>query len=151
MHTIKKYEPAMNKIMRMNSVTSTIENGFVHLPDKAAWLPDFLHELAGFPRGKYDDQVDSMSQALDWFKHQCMTEGYGLLEFYKQEKEKMKLEQGTATIPPSRPCQCGGVMSQIIPGGLRCAQCGTQWAPPGAQPRKLYLNRKDVLNGVLFR
>ncbi|MGD1212633.1 MAG: phage terminase large subunit [Candidatus Acidiferrales bacterium] len=151
MHAIKKYEPAMNKIMRMNSVTSTIENGFVHLPDKAAWLPDFLHELAGFPKGKYDDQVDSMSQALDWFKHQCMTEGYGLLEFYKQEKEKMKLEQGTATIPPSRPCQCGGVMSQIIPGGLRCAQCGTQWAPPGAQPRKLYLNRKDVLNGVRFR
>jgi predicted phage terminase large subunit-like protein len=151
MHTIKKYEPAMNKIMRMNSVTSTIENGFVHLPNKAAWLPDFLHELAGFPKGKHDDQVDSMSQALDWFKHQCMTEGYGLLEFYKQEKEKMKLEQGTATIPPSRPCQCGGVMSQIIPGGLRCAQCGTQWAPPGAQPRKLYLNRKDVLNGVLFR
>jgi predicted phage terminase large subunit-like protein len=35
MHAIKSYEPAMDKIMRLHSVTSTIENGFVHLPDKA--------------------------------------------------------------------------------------------------------------------
>jgi predicted phage terminase large subunit-like protein len=151
MHLIQKYEPTMDKTMRMNSVTSTIENGFVHLPDKAAWLPDFLHELAGFPKGRYDDQVDSTSQALDWFKRHCMNEGYGLLEFYKQEKEKMKLEQGTTTIPSSRPCPCGGVMSQIVSGSLRCQQCGTQWAPPGAQPRLRYLNRRDVLNGVRFR
>jgi phage terminase large subunit-like protein len=33
MHAIKKYEPTMDKIMRMHSVTSTIENGSVHLPD----------------------------------------------------------------------------------------------------------------------
>ncbi len=36
---IRKFEPTMDKIMRMHSVTSTIENGFVQLPDKAAWLP----------------------------------------------------------------------------------------------------------------
>ena len=35
---VTRYEPTMDKIMRLNSVTSTIENGFVHLPDKAAWL-----------------------------------------------------------------------------------------------------------------
>ena len=35
MHAIKSYEPAMDKTMRMNSVTGTIEKGFVHLPDKA--------------------------------------------------------------------------------------------------------------------
>ena len=34
--------------MRMHSVTSTIENGFVHLPDKAHWLADYLHELKTF-------------------------------------------------------------------------------------------------------
>jgi predicted phage terminase large subunit-like protein len=69
MHAIQKYEPAMDKIMRMHSVTSTIENGFVHLPDQAAWLGEYLHELTSFPRGKYDDQADSTSQALDWIKH----------------------------------------------------------------------------------
>ena len=69
MHAIKKYEPTMDKIMRMHSVTSTIENGFVHLPDKAAWLAEYLHELTTFPKGKNDDQADSTSQALDWFKN----------------------------------------------------------------------------------
>ena len=40
MHAVKRYEPTMDKIMRMHSVTSTIENGFVHLPDNAAWLQE---------------------------------------------------------------------------------------------------------------
>jgi predicted phage terminase large subunit-like protein len=71
-HAIKKYEPTMDKTMRMYSVTSTIENGFVHLPDKTAWLGEYLHELTSFPKGKYDDQADSTSQALDWFKQNCM-------------------------------------------------------------------------------
>jgi predicted phage terminase large subunit-like protein len=90
MHAVKKYEPTMDKIMRMNSVTNTIENGFAHLPDKAAWLGEYLHELTSFPNGKYDDQADSTSQALDWFKQQNMTRVPGLFEYYKQEAEKMK-------------------------------------------------------------
>jgi predicted phage terminase large subunit-like protein len=72
-HAIKRYVPTMDKIMRMHSVTSTIENGFVHLPEKAPWLCEYLHELAIFPKGKYDDQADSTSQALEWFKQQYMT------------------------------------------------------------------------------
>jgi predicted phage terminase large subunit-like protein len=68
MHAIKSYEPAMDKIMRLHSVTSTIENGFVHLPDKACWLAEYIHELTVFPKGKNNDQADSTSQALDWFK-----------------------------------------------------------------------------------
>jgi predicted phage terminase large subunit-like protein len=73
MHAIKRYVPTMDKVMRMHSVTSTIENGFVHLPEQSPWLADYLHELATFPKGKHDDQVDSTSQALDWFKQQYMT------------------------------------------------------------------------------
>jgi phage terminase large subunit-like protein len=38
--------------------------GFVHLPRDAYWLADYLHELTVFPNGRYDDQVDSTSQAL---------------------------------------------------------------------------------------
>lgn len=30
----------------------------------APWKEAFLEEVAAFPNGKYDDQVDSMSQAL---------------------------------------------------------------------------------------
>jgi len=93
MHAIKRYEPTMDKVMRMHSVTSTMENGFVHLPDKAPWLGEYLHELASFPNGKYDDQADSSSQALDWFKKQCMTpSGYGIMEYYRHEAERMREE-----------------------------------------------------------
>ena len=58
----------MNKTMRLNSITNIIENGLVFLPEKAAWLAEYLHELMTFPNGKYDDQADSTSQALDWIK-----------------------------------------------------------------------------------
>ena len=34
------------------------------IPHDAPWLPEYLHELAMFPKGKFDDQVDSTSQAL---------------------------------------------------------------------------------------
>ena len=88
MHEIKKYEPTMDKTMRMHSVTSTIENGFAHLPDKAAWLGEYLHELTSFPKGKYDDQADSTSQALDWFKQESMR--FGLFDWYRKENERME-------------------------------------------------------------
>ena len=29
-----------------------------------------MHELRAFPIGKYDDQADSTSQALDWVKEE---------------------------------------------------------------------------------
>ncbi len=65
---VKAYKTTMDKVMRMHSVCSTIENGFVYIPEKAEWLPGYLHELTTFPRSKYDDQADSTSQALDWLK-----------------------------------------------------------------------------------
>jgi predicted phage terminase large subunit-like protein len=54
----QSYKPTMDKIMRLYSVSSTIENGFVHLPEQAEWLATYLHELVTFPNGKYDDQAD---------------------------------------------------------------------------------------------
>jgi predicted phage terminase large subunit-like protein len=34
-HGVTRYEPTMDKVMRMHSVTSTIENGFVYVPTEA--------------------------------------------------------------------------------------------------------------------
>jgi len=76
------YEPTMDKTMRMHSVTSTIENGFVYMPTEAGWLPVYLQELTTFPACKHDDQSDSTSQALDWVKQN--TPRYGLLEYHRQ-------------------------------------------------------------------
>jgi predicted phage terminase large subunit-like protein len=66
------YQTKMDKVMRMHSVTSTIEAGLVYLPEQANWLGDLLNELATFPRSKYDDQADSISQALDWIRQRDM-------------------------------------------------------------------------------
>jgi predicted phage terminase large subunit-like protein len=85
---VTRYEPTMDKIMRMHSVTSTIENGSVYLPAEAHWLSTYLHELMSFPKGKHDDQADSTSQALDWAKASNIE--LPLLEFYKRQELKWK-------------------------------------------------------------
>src|SRR5262249_10991449 len=81
MHGVKRYKSNLNKVMRMQSVTSTIENGCVYLPEAAHWLADYRHELSVFPNGKYDDQADSTSQALNWVKaYQTMP---AIFEYYR--------------------------------------------------------------------
>ncbi|WP_157016232.1 phage terminase large subunit [Mesorhizobium xinjiangense] len=57
-----------DKESRTHRVTAMIENGNVHLPNMAHWKDDFLNEVTAFPAAKYDDQVDSMTQALNWMK-----------------------------------------------------------------------------------
>ena len=68
MQSVKKCQSKKDKVMRMLSVTPTIENGFVYLPERASWLSPYVYELLTFPNTKYDDQADSTSQALDWIK-----------------------------------------------------------------------------------
>ena len=48
----------------MAAQAPAIEAGRVYIPTDAAWLTEYLHELAMFPKGKFDDQVGSTSQAL---------------------------------------------------------------------------------------
>jgi predicted phage terminase large subunit-like protein len=65
--TIVPYKPptGTDKIMRLHAQSDLFENGRVFLPQKAAWLADYVNELTGFPGTRYDDQVDSKAQALD--------------------------------------------------------------------------------------
>ncbi len=61
-------KPDQNKIMRAQICTGTFEAGRVWLPEDAPWLADFLLELSGFPNAKFDDQVDSVTQFINWVK-----------------------------------------------------------------------------------
>ena len=67
---IKAYLPpsGTDKIMRLHTQTHWFENGNVLLPQTASWLADYVMELTGFPGSKYDDQVDSTTQALDYMR-----------------------------------------------------------------------------------
>ena len=58
--------PEGDKVTRMSNQSAKIEGGQVILPEKARGLDDFKAEILAFPRGKFDDQVDSLSQFLTW-------------------------------------------------------------------------------------
>jgi predicted phage terminase large subunit-like protein len=58
--------PQGDKVSRMVGETPTISAGYIYLPKETSWLVEFLREMASFPKGKHDDQVDSVSQFLYW-------------------------------------------------------------------------------------
>jgi predicted phage terminase large subunit-like protein len=60
------FRPEVDKITRMHAQSAKIEAGHVHLPQRAPWLEDLRLELMQFPYGHHDDQVDSISQFLNW-------------------------------------------------------------------------------------
>jgi predicted phage terminase large subunit-like protein len=131
---VTSYEPTMDKVMRLHSVTNTIENGFVLLPIEADWLPLYLQELTTFPNGKHDDQADSTSQALDWVKQGTHT--YPVLEYMRREA----LRNGSAIDPalldddvfypegePVKCRQCGKTGTAQYGHTYHCNQCGHEW------------------------
>ena len=64
---VRPYEapPQTDKIMRFNAQTALFEGGKVFLPTQAPWLAEYVREITGFPGTKFDDQVDSTTQALE--------------------------------------------------------------------------------------
>jgi len=67
---IKSYQPRprSDKRMRLHEQATGFENGLIYLPSNAPWLSEYRLELTTFPGSKYDDQVDSTSQALDYLR-----------------------------------------------------------------------------------
>ena len=59
-------KPKGNKEVRAYAVAALIESGQVMLPAQAPWLESYQSELRMFPAVRYDDQVDSTTQALNW-------------------------------------------------------------------------------------
>jgi predicted phage terminase large subunit-like protein len=80
---IEGHKPVGDKQMRMAAQTNQIEGGYVYIPEQAAWLDEYLHELSLFPNARYDDQVDSTSQALDGIGNPQL-KGYAFLQLARQ-------------------------------------------------------------------
>jgi predicted phage terminase large subunit-like protein len=91
-NSVKRYVPKLEKVLRLNSVTNLIENGFVYLPENEPWLAEYIHELVTFPRSKYDDQADSTSQALDWVKARTIEPA--IVTFWRWQVRADLLAQG---------------------------------------------------------
>ncbi len=60
--------PENDKVTRLAGVSSMIEAGQFHLPEEASWLADFEKELLAFPSSRHFDQVDALSQLLEWVR-----------------------------------------------------------------------------------
>ena len=59
-------KPEGDKVTRMSNQSARIEAGQVFLPQDAPWLDKFKAEVLAFPNGRFDDEVDSLSQFLKW-------------------------------------------------------------------------------------
>ena len=67
---IQPYLPptGSDKLLRLYAQTAEFESGVVVLPTAAPWLDEYVRELISFPGTKYDDQVDSTTQAIEHLK-----------------------------------------------------------------------------------
>ena len=51
--------------------SALIENGTLQFPkDEKPWWADFKKELLGFPGSKYKDQVDALTQCINYAMQQ---------------------------------------------------------------------------------
>jgi predicted phage terminase large subunit-like protein len=55
-----------DKVSRAHVCVPTVEAGRIWAPADAPWLPLFLSELASFPKGSHDDQVDAFTQGVNY-------------------------------------------------------------------------------------
>jgi predicted phage terminase large subunit-like protein len=62
--------PVGDKVTRLSIVSPRFEAGEIWLPKDADWIADLLDELLRFPQARFDDQVDSITQYLNWQRGQ---------------------------------------------------------------------------------
>ena len=63
------YRPKEDKVVRAALVLPTFHAGRVFLVSREgenAWVEPYINELVSFPNGRFDDQVDSLVQAIRW-------------------------------------------------------------------------------------
>lgn len=65
--------PKESKEARASAVTPFFEAGNVYIPDpdRTPWVSAFEAELFNFPAGAHDDMIDSMSQALSYYRNKA--------------------------------------------------------------------------------
>lgn len=70
---IEPVPPADSKVARASLALPPVRDGRVWIPDDSVcgWVQGdegFVEELRRFPHGKFDDQVDAASQAINWWR-----------------------------------------------------------------------------------
>jgi predicted phage terminase large subunit-like protein len=74
--------PQGDKKSRAHAASTDCEAGNVYLPENAEWLGTFLRTAAAFPAVRFDDDIDAMSQFLNWRRGRSMS--LGVVDYFKQ-------------------------------------------------------------------
>lgn len=64
--------PDGDKLVRASRHSAKVEAGLVEIPSYSAWLPDFENEVSLFDNATHDDQVDSMTQFLEYVSNRTV-------------------------------------------------------------------------------
>lgn len=59
-------KPKNDKVSRFAKHTPKFEAGKIFIPESSWWKDEFLKEIMHFPKSCHDDQVDALSQALEY-------------------------------------------------------------------------------------
>jgi phage terminase large subunit-like protein len=54
----------LRKVAQTTALVAVMANGSFYVPQGATWLPALKEELAAFPQGRHDDQVDALAMAF---------------------------------------------------------------------------------------
>jgi predicted phage terminase large subunit-like protein len=114
-----------DKETRASAVTGYFEAGRVLFPENAPWVADLEDELAAFPGGLHDDQVDAITQALNKLRGSVGI--YGVIELGLKMLKPSKIVPFPTQPKQSDPC-CGHRFRQFSPGDLAvCGNCRAPW------------------------
>lgn len=68
---VVKFEPGQkDKQVRAAGAQPTVQAGNAYLPEEKDWVEDFLLEHEKFPKVDHDDQVDTTSMMVDFFRRE---------------------------------------------------------------------------------
>lgn len=73
-----------DKVTRAHAAAPSVEAGNVWLPENAPWVYDFVEECAGFPNLEHDDQVDALTQLINWVRGAARS--YNVFDLSEKDK-----------------------------------------------------------------
>ena len=97
-HGVTRYQPTGDKTMRLHAQTAMIENGFVHIPETAPWLAEYLHELTVFPTASMTTRP--IRPRSSWTGSRSLSRVRG---FMSMTASKRRSSSSVANRHPSRP------------------------------------------------
>jgi predicted phage terminase large subunit-like protein len=125
-----------DKETRASATTGYYESSRVLFPADAPWVADLEDELASFPGGLHDDQVDALSQALNRLRgsgddltlvNWMRDNGLGWLT--RPPRIQRAIPAAIAEQASPTAC-CGAPLPRAIAGRLICRNCGKDQNPP---------------------